>query len=274
MTDREKREDDKLKKLIHDAYDFSDEQLLAELEEAKATLSDSDFSGIEDRMYQKLHRRLEEETCTDESPEKPSSNDLTAILATSLKRKGDHSKKKKIAMIGLLAAAFVGMLGVTAVGEKNYFFRIYQTGQSTKINNSSYLKAYGKLDDAYESAAEQLNMPIMKMGYMPVDLTFIELGISDGIADFYFKYNKNKVHFVQEKREIDMLLSMDSDRDNSINSVYNEWLQMDICISEEKYEDNENGYSSLICIDNRLYRFTGQIEEQEMRKIVENLYFD
>lgn len=274
MTDREKREDDKLKKLIHDAYDFSDEQLLAELEEAKATLSDSDFSGIEDRMYQKLHRRLEEEMCTDESPEKPSSNDLTAIPATSPKRKSGHSKKKKIAIIGLLAAAFVGMLGVTAVGEKNYFFRIYQTGQNAKVNNSENFRTLGNLKDAYINAAEYLDMPIMKLGYIPSEMKFSELELSKDVADFYFRYNDKKIHFTQEQREMDVLFGINSDRENSELTVYNEWLQLDIHLDEETYQDGENGYSALVCIKNRAYRINGQIERKEMKKIVENLYFD
>ena len=65
MTDKERREDDALKNLIQSAYDFSDEQLLADLEEVEATLSDSDFPGIEERMYQRLKERLKKEEAED-----------------------------------------------------------------------------------------------------------------------------------------------------------------------------------------------------------------
>lgn len=254
MTDKERQEDDKLKNLIHKAYNFSDEQLLEEYEDAKNSLSDSDFPGIEDRIYQKLQKRLEEEGRTEGTSETSNINNLAeASAAAAIKPSVIRFKKKKLLSVGLLAAAFVGLLGVPAVGEKNYFLRIYQGGETAKVNNSNYVKASGKLNEAYERAAEELDMPIMKLGYMPEKMEFIECGISDGIADFYFKCNKNKIHFVQEKREMDALLGQDSDRNNLINSVRNEWLQKDIDISQEKCENGEKGYSSLICIENRIY---------------------
>lgn len=274
MTDKERQEDDKLKNLIHKAYNFSDEQLLEEYEDAKNSLSDSDFPGIEDRIYQKLQKRLEEEGRIEGTSETSNTNNLAeASAAAAIKPSVIRFKKKKLLSVGLLAAAFVGLLGVPAVGEKNYFLRIYQGGETAKVNNSNYVKASGKLNEAYERAAEELDMPIMKLGYMPEKMEFIECGISDGIADFYFEYGKQKVHFLQEKREMDVLLSMDSDRNEPIDTVYNQWLQTDIYISEEQYGEGELGYLGWICIENRIYKFIAQIDEEEVKKVVENFYF-
>lgn len=273
MTDREKREDDKLKKLIHDAYDFSDEQLLAELEEAKATLSDSDFSGIEDRMYQKLHKRLEEETHTDESLEKPSSNDLTAISATSPKRKRSHSKKKKIAMVGLLAAAFVGMLGVTAVGEKNYFFRGREIDRGVIFNNDKNTKYDGELEDAYRDIEESLEIDVLKLGYIPKGMVLNDVTILENKAVLKLKSDELVLYFIQEKSMVETSIGTNSNRKNTTNNIYNVWLKENIELEEERLENNILGYGVSINCNNSHYRLMGQLSKEEMMKVVQNLNF-
>ena len=57
MTEKEKREDEILKNCIQEAYGLSDEQLLAELEELEATLSDDEFVGAEERIFAKIKER-------------------------------------------------------------------------------------------------------------------------------------------------------------------------------------------------------------------------
>lgn len=54
MADREKLEDEKLKKCLQEAYGYSDEQLLREMEAAERSLGIDEFSGAETRMFQKI----------------------------------------------------------------------------------------------------------------------------------------------------------------------------------------------------------------------------
>ena len=68
MTEQEKRENEALKNCIQEAYGLSDEQLLAELEELEATLSDDEFVGAEERIYNKIKER-EAERSSDSSEE-------------------------------------------------------------------------------------------------------------------------------------------------------------------------------------------------------------
>ncbi|MBQ7796972.1 MAG: hypothetical protein IJ374_10500, partial [Lachnospiraceae bacterium] len=156
MTDKERREDEALKNCIQAAYDFSDEQLLAELEETEATLSDSDFPGIEDRIYQKMMARIAEEEAAeavsleavreveDKSEIEPKAEPVVA------EEKVVRFRKKKVFVVGLLAAAFVGMLGVTAIGGKNYFFRDREKEIGIAINNDRNLEYTGDIDEAYK----------------------------------------------------------------------------------------------------------------------------
>ena len=57
MTEKERREDEALKNCIQEAYGLSDEQLLAELDELEASLSDDEFVGAEDRIYARIMQR-------------------------------------------------------------------------------------------------------------------------------------------------------------------------------------------------------------------------
>ena len=68
MIEKEKRENEALKNCIQEAYGLSDEQLLAELEELEATLSDDEFVGAEERIYNKIKER-EAERSSDSSEE-------------------------------------------------------------------------------------------------------------------------------------------------------------------------------------------------------------
>ena len=54
MADLEKREDQKIRECLQQAYGYSDEQLLKKMEEAEKSLEDTDFPGAEERIFQKL----------------------------------------------------------------------------------------------------------------------------------------------------------------------------------------------------------------------------
>ena len=67
MTEKERREDEALKNCIQEAYGLSDEQLLAELDELEASLSDDEFAGAEDRIYARIMQseaEREESSCS------------------------------------------------------------------------------------------------------------------------------------------------------------------------------------------------------------------
>lgn len=61
MTDKERQEDEKLKKCLQTAYGATDEQLLKELEEAEASLDASEFPGAEERMFRRFMEMEREE---------------------------------------------------------------------------------------------------------------------------------------------------------------------------------------------------------------------
>lgn len=283
MTEEERLEDEALKKCIQEAYGCSDEQLLAELDELEATISDSDFPGAEERIYQKLLARAVEEESANQEENRPSDT-VTPVsagmppaapvrLPDGAGEKRSRFRKKKVFLVAVLAAAFVAMLGVTAIGGKSYFHRMRTNNRGIILNNSKNVIAVGKLGEAYNDAEKHLDMPIMKLGYLPTHFDFSKINIEKNRVTFFFNYNDQIVHFTQEIGETETSLGINSDRDHIEHTITNEWLQQEIYIDQEILENGATAYSATICIENRIYRIIGQIEMEEMEKIVKNLNF-
>jgi len=296
MTDKERREDDALKNLIQAAYEFSDDELLADLEEVEATLSDSDFPGIEDRMYQKMMAKLaeeeakkqtlenSEENAADSSEEMPETAevpkhseviteippvDVTPETGGKVVRFG----KKKAVVVGILAAAFVGMLGVTAIGGKNYFFRNMEKPIGIAVDNDKNLYQPGSLEDAYTQIEEELNIQPLKMKYVPKGMKFKLLEVREDRMVLVFEYNKKILYFIQEQLLDEASVGINSDRKKLDESIYNEWISKEFELEEEILSEDLFGYVATLTIENARYRVIGQLEKQELIKIIESLYF-
>ena len=105
VTEKERREDEALKNCIQEAYGLSDEQLLAELDELEASLSDDEFVGAEDRIYAKImQREAEREESSVCAEEDATSVEVLASNPTPIKK---ISRKKKWLVVGIAAALCV-----------------------------------------------------------------------------------------------------------------------------------------------------------------------
>lgn len=133
MTDKERQEDEKLKKCLQTAYGATDEQLLKELEEAEASLDASEFPGAEERMFRRFMEMEREEREKENLSEDAVQDNMTvpgmdtagggmgADGTDKNKKKIRRLGKKKVFLVAALVAVFVGALGVTAVGRRIIF---------------------------------------------------------------------------------------------------------------------------------------------------------
>ena len=60
MADTEKNEDQKISRCLQEAFGYTDEQLLKQLDQANETLKDVTFDGAEDRIMKKIMARKAE----------------------------------------------------------------------------------------------------------------------------------------------------------------------------------------------------------------------
>ena len=289
MTDKERREDDALKNIIQAAYEFSDDELLADLEEVEATLSDSDFPGIEERMYQRLRERLKKEEAEDvhdlqdedemqgaQEPQKsedPKENTTPTIIPEETEKKVVRFGKRKVVAVGILAAAFVGMLGVTAIGGKNYFFRDVEETIGVVFNNDKNILDISNLEEAYEEIEEKLGIQVLRMGYVPKNVKLLEIECSLNKAIISFQKDEKIIHFVQEVQDKSVSVGVNSDRERLPDVINSKWEVDNIWIEEEVVENGTIGYAIQVVMENARYRIVGQLPKEEMIKIAENLFF-
>lgn len=276
MADTEKNEDQKISRCLQEAFGYTDEQLLKQLDQANETLKDVTFDGAEDRIMKKIMARKAELEKQTSAPEPETERNITLVKADTEDRKDKKivrfGKKKVLATVALVAV-IAGMLGGTAVGKKNYFFRrINNSEPILRVDNDKNKNQSSELQNAYQVIEQHLNMPILKLGYCPRNLVFEDFNIYYDEALIEFKYGENIISFLQTKKGKSASTHYESDGVIA-DKVYNEWLNEEIRYTSNKLDDGNKEYEVLITVEDNLYYISGIIPENELRKILESLNF-
>ncbi|RGD94908.1 hypothetical protein [Clostridium sp. AM25-23AC] len=292
MADTENREDQKISECLREAFGYSDDQLLKQLDQANETFKDVNFTGAEDRLMKRFLARkaeLEKETVSQTPtlvPQNESANiqiaeelpkkTVTVISEAEEKKKNEKKVirfgKKKVLATAALVAVIAGMLGGTAIGKKSYFFR--QTGKPTKIflDNDKNNFNESQLEKVYDAVKKQLDIPFLKFGYCPEEMMYDSFETyKDGI-DIQFLYRDNVIYLVQRKKETNSSTGAGSDRLVS-QEVTNKWMNRKIEYSVNNLENGEQECEAMITFNNNYYYIHGCISETEFKEILEYLYF-
>ncbi len=292
MADTENREDQKISECLREAFGYSDDQLLKQLDQANETFKDVNFTGAEDRLMKRFLARkaeLEKETASqtptlvlqNESANTQIAEELpkktTTVIFEAEEKKKNEKKvirfgKKKVLATAALVAVIAGMLGGTAIGKKSYFFR--QTGKPTKIflDNDKNNFNESQLEKVYDAAKKQLDIPFLKFGYCPEEMIYDSFETyKDGI-DIQFLYRDNVIYLVQRKKETNSSTGAGSDRLVS-QEVTNKWMNKKIEYSVNNLENGEQECEAMITFNNNYYYIHGCISETEFKEILEYLYF-
>ena len=184
MADTENREDQKISECLREAFGYSDDQLLKQLDQANETFKDVNFTGAEDRLMKRFLARkaeLEKETASQTPtlvPQNESANiqiaeelpkkTVTVISEAEEKKKNEKKViqfgKKKVLATAALVAVIAGMLGGTAIGKKSYFFKIRRNEATISLDNDKNTPSNSKLEQAYEALESELGLPVIKLG--------------------------------------------------------------------------------------------------------------
>lgn len=281
MTDKERQEDEKLKKCLQTAYGATDEQLLKELEEAEASLDASEFPGAEERMFRRFMEMEREEREKENLSEDAVQDNMTvpgmdtagggmgADGTNKNKKKIRKFGKKKVFLVAALVAVFVGALGVTAVGEKNYFFR----GYDLILDNDNNKMDMSELERAYKKIEEESDVKLLKLGYIPSDLLLENLVISQDRVILQFSYRGNKVYFVQGCSINTTSLTAKSDRMFRTEIVKNEWMNQDVEIRENQLENGDIEYEAQFYYENAYYMLSGKMDKEDFISIIKNVNY-
>ena len=292
MADTENREDQKISECLREAFGYSDDQLLKQLDQANETFKDVNFTGAEDRLMKRFLARkaeLEKETAS-QTPTLVSQNEsaniqiaeelpkktVTVISEAEEKKKNEKKVirfgKKKVLATAALVAVIAGMLGGAAIGKKSYFFR--QTGKPTKIflDNDKNNFNESQLEKVYDAAKKQLDIPFLELGYCPEEMLYDSFEIYKDGLDIQFLYRDNAIYLIQRKKENSSSAGTGSDRAIS-RELTNKWMNKKIEYSVNNLENGEQECEAMIIFNNNYYYIHGCIPETEFKEILEYLYF-
>ena len=275
MADLEKREDQKIRECLQQAYGYSDEQLLKKMEEAEKSLEDTDFPGAEERIFQKLMERKAAEEEKEERAGKPEQMPEPAPPGAAVSGGAAPKRfgKRKLAISAALAAAFAVLLGITAIGGRSYFFRARRDElNAVIINNNQNKKDISQLEEAYQLIETELGIPALQLDYMPSNLNFRSVIWKETSATIQFYYDDCIIILYEGEKADNMSVGIESDR-NQRKTVYNKWLDQEVAYLGNELEDGRIEYETLLTIDENIYYFSGIIPEEEFIKIIKNFLF-
>ena len=275
MADLEKREDQKIRECLQQAYGYSDEQLLKKMEEAEKSLEDTDFPGAEERIFQKLMERKAAEEEKEERAGKPAQMPEPIPSGASVSGGAAPKRfgKRKLAISAALAAAFAVLLGITAIGGRSYFLRERKNELNvTIINNNQNKKNISQIEEAYQLIETELGIPVLRLDYVPSNLEFQTSVQKENSVTIQFRYNGNIIILYEGKEADNISVGIESDRSQN-KLVYNEWLDQEIAYLKNGLEDGRTEYETLLTIDENIYYFSGIMPEEEFVKIIKNFLF-
>ncbi len=263
MTEKERYEEDILKNCIQEAYGYSDDQILAELDEIEDSLSDDEFPGLEERMYGKLMERMDAESKHEEPVAEKNEETPAQVVRFG---------KRKVLVIGVLAAAFVGLVGGTAIGDRNFFLRQREKELGIVFNNENNLKTYGDLLSAYEEIKKNFGGSCLALNGWPKDMIFTGWERSQSKEVLLFEYNGSQIYFIQMKQGKTTSVGLNSDR-NNVETVKNMWLNMELDYCENIIEDGNIEYESTSRIGEITYWLHGKMSKEEFENILKNINY-
>ena len=178
------------------------------------------------------------------------------------------------AFVALLVVLIIGGTSVGTSAKKAYDYKMRErsTGKSNLVwNNDQYILSEDDgVDKAYSEIEELLGIKPLKMAYLPFEMQFIRIELSEGNATMEFSYNDKKFYFTQAKHPVAASNSIASDR-SVYKEIYNIWLNQNIRIEKNTLVTDDIEYSAVINYDGAYYYLSGIISEDEFAEILRNI---
>lgn len=201
-------------------------------------------------------------------------------------KKKVHRKKRKRYMIVALAAVLVLIFGsvMTGVGSKSYWkVLLEKDGGEDKYSiinvenmNSQETEELDEVEISKE-IANDLGIEVVRFGYKPekMYLERYEIDASQKRAVLFYQYNSQIIRYSMYMNNDDSSFSQKK-VDKLVDEYQVDKNNFHVVIRLYKYEVNqneENRYIAEFEYKDAQYQIMGIMDEDEMIKIIENLYF-
>lgn len=233
---------------------LSDEQILREFEKAQKNTRPLPIKPPPADEFERICRRVEAER--------------RKILTAP-----QRVKWKRVAAVGLLAAALTGSGCFVALGKKSYFYREREMGGVKVLENDSSTLKHDRRENAYRDIGNRLEIKVIHFGYKPYEMVFKDVVIEDGIAKMRFILGTQNFYLIQSKYETAVSYQYKSNLRQYETDVFNKWLGENLKIYSEILNDGSKRYEMELVKDGMYYRCTGVATEEVFTKIVENLMY-
>ena len=258
---------DSMDEQIKAAYGYTDRQLEQEMDYALSHPEASPELNPPEDEFQRILSKAEQ--LQREADQK--------AAASRTHRRINRGKMVRLA----LAAAILGTLSVggvvSVVGRSGFRYDKIDVGDGGEViiwrNTPVVEKESDGLQEAYNEISDELNIPVLKMNYVPAEMKFREIIFDDKRAILKFDYNGYIIRLV----EISDMVTMDnrhvSDREY-FDEEYFRGLGAPVSFSKNELAEGKTEYSAEIMKTDAYYYISGIMEEDVLRNIVEQMYFD
>ena len=231
--------------------------------------------GLRDGLFEQIHAK--------EAEKSRLSDDEKELIRLGMV----YKKRRKWNKLLVLAAAVVCALavGVTSIGgPKKVIEKVQgmmegreQIHNDSEDDRTEEIKTISEVE-AYEKIEDEFGFLPVTFGYLPDGMKFDELIITEGAQNIYLNYigdnQETIVYFIYPNYRTG---SIGRDVEDKLVDEY-EKVVHDITISIKKYLIEENQASrykvSFECQNVHYYLEINNVENQEVEKILENLYID
>lgn len=181
-------------------------------------------------------------------------------------------KWKRVAAVGLLAAALTGSGCFVALGKKSYFYREREARGITVLNNDSNKVSAGKEELAYQEIEDVLGIKVIHFGYKPYDISYEAVTIDNGTARIRYSLNDKNLFVTLSKYESKASLNYKSNYQFE-EIINNRWMNQKIKLYSETLSNGTKAYEALFVNDGIYFRLTGMIDREIFVKILESLTY-
>lgn len=291
------QQDELLDEQIRMAYGFSDRQLEQEMDYAIAhpdtsprlKAPDDEFQRIMDKVVWRMTEKADRTSASASSHSSDYNSDSEISLpGTNPSTPPDNLTQippprrpnwKKFARAAAIAIV-VGMVGVngvvSTVGRSGYKYGEGRSGVGDNVrawnNVPASVEEEGEIEKAYNEMQRELDIPILRLKYVPANMVFDDWTLENGRAIIKFNYNGYVIWLVEVEGSLESFNTYVSDREE-YDKKFNRLLGTDVILSKNDLDSGLTEYSAEIETNIAYYYLSGIMEEDEFTQIVEQMYF-
>lgn len=265
---------------------FSDEEYIRRAEMLERELfADGEWDEVDEptdeeeaRSYEELIKRLKAEGIYQEDDTEKNIDLETSSRVIPIYKKRSV-RVGRVAGVAILCCACVFSASMTSEANRNYLVKgvRYLVGDDTRIvegNNDVNDNINMVEAEASEEIETELDVKMPEFYYRPHGLEFLDydVNVSTDVARLEYQYKDNVIYLLVDKQ-----IENTASKTTSMNGKKKNTTVIDqdeVKIEIEKIQDKQDtlpSYNALWEIDNVIYCLSGKIEEEELKKILENM---